>query len=51
MNDLGVDVPANRFLEELRTHRPDIMAMSALLTLAMPEMENVIRKVEEAGLT
>jgi corrinoid protein of di/trimethylamine methyltransferase len=50
VNDLGVDVPANRFLEELRTHRPDIMAMSALLTLAMPEMENVIRKVEEAGL-
>lgn len=50
VNDLGVDVPANRFLEELRTHRPDIMAMSALLTLAMPEMENVMRKVEEAGL-
>jgi corrinoid protein of di/trimethylamine methyltransferase len=48
--DLGVDVPANRFLQELRTHRPDIMAMSALLTLAMPEMENVIRKVEEAKL-
>jgi corrinoid protein of di/trimethylamine methyltransferase len=50
VNDLGVDVPANRFLEELRTHRPDIMAMSALLTLAMPEMENVMRKVEEVGL-
>jgi corrinoid protein of di/trimethylamine methyltransferase len=50
VNDLGVDVSANRFLEELRTHRPDIMAMSALLTLAMPEMENVIRKVEEAKL-
>lgn len=50
VNDLGVDVSANRFLEELRTHRPDIMAMSALLTLAMPEMENVIRKVEEVGL-
>ena len=50
VNDLGVDVPANRFLQELRTHRPDIMAMSALLTLAMPEMENVIRKVEEAKL-
>jgi len=50
VNDLGVDVSANRFLEELRTHRPDIMAMSALLTLAMPEMENVMRKVEEVGL-
>ena len=50
VNDLGVDVPANRFLQELRTHRPDIMAMSGLLTLAMPEMENVIRKVEEAKL-
>ena len=50
VTDLGVDVSVDRFLQELRTHRPDIMAMSALLTLAMPEMENVIRKVEEAKL-
>jgi 5-methyltetrahydrofolate--homocysteine methyltransferase len=50
VTDLGVDVPVDRFLQELRTHRPDIMAMSALLTLAMPEMENVIRKVEETKL-
>jgi 5-methyltetrahydrofolate--homocysteine methyltransferase len=48
--DLGVDVPANRFLQELRIQKPDIMGMSALLTLAMPEMESVIRRVEEAKL-
>jgi 5-methyltetrahydrofolate--homocysteine methyltransferase len=48
--DLGVDVPADRFVQTLRTQKPDILAMSALLTVAIPEMENVIRKIDEAEL-
>jgi methanogenic corrinoid protein MtbC1 len=48
--DLGVDVSADRFVQALRAHKPDILAMSALLTIAMPEMETVIRKVEESQL-
>jgi len=48
--DLGVDRPAHLFLEMSHRHNADILAMSALLTVAMPEMQNVMRKVEEAGL-
>jgi len=47
--DLGVDVPAEKFLETVRTQKPDILGMSALLTVTMPEMENVIRELEKAG--
>jgi len=48
--DLGVDASADRFVQALREHKPDILAMSALLTVALPEMENVIREVEDSQL-
>lgn len=47
--DLGVDVPAERFLEAVRTQKPDIVAMSALVTTTMPEMKNVIKELVKAG--
>lgn len=47
--DLGVDVSAEKFLETVRTQNPDILAMSALVTTTMPEMENVIKKLAKAG--
>jgi len=48
--DLGVDVPAEKFVEALRERKPDILAMSALLTATMPEMETVIKEVEKAKI-
>ncbi|MEM2273524.1 MAG: corrinoid protein [Candidatus Bathyarchaeia archaeon] len=48
--DLGVDVPPERFIEAAKEHKPDIIAMSALLTTTMDEMENVIKALKEAGL-
>jgi len=48
--DLGVDVPAEKFLEAVRERKPDILAMSALLTVTMTEMENVIKEIKKAGL-
>lgn len=48
--DLGIDVPADAFVEAVRTHKPDILAMSALLTTTVSEQQLVIRKLEEAGL-
>ena len=33
--DLGVDVPPERFIEAAKEHKPDIIAMSALLTLSL----------------
>ena len=48
--DLGVDVSAEKFVEAVREHKPDIVAMSALLTTTMVNMEKVVKALEEAGL-
>lgn len=48
--DLGVDVPAERFAEAVEKYRPDIVAMSALLTTTMKNMERVVKTLEERGL-
>jgi 5-methyltetrahydrofolate--homocysteine methyltransferase len=43
--DLGVDVSPEGFLKAVKEHTPDILAMSALLTTTMVEMENVVEKL------
>jgi len=47
--DLGVDVPAEKFLETVQTQKPDILALSALVTTTMPEMKIVIKELVKAG--
>jgi len=48
--DLGVNVKAENFVEQVSGHRPQILGLSALLTTTMPQMELVINALEEAGL-
>jgi methanogenic corrinoid protein MtbC1 len=48
--DLGVDVPAERFVEAVRLYHPDILAMSALLTTTAQNTRQVIQALEAAGL-
>lgn len=48
--DLGKDVSSEKFVNAIREHAPDIVAMSALLTTTMPEQKNVIEALKEAGL-
>jgi len=48
--DLGVDVSPEQFVEAVKKNKPDIVAMSALLTTTMIEMENTIKALEKAGL-
>ncbi|UCD73157.1 MAG: cobalamin-dependent protein, partial [Candidatus Bathyarchaeota archaeon] len=48
--DLGVDVSSESFIEAAKNHNPDIIAMSALLTLSMSEMEDVVEKLKQGGL-
>jgi 5-methyltetrahydrofolate--homocysteine methyltransferase len=48
--DLGVDVPATTFVDAVRQHSPDIVAMSALLTITMTNMPDIITALEKAGL-
>jgi 5-methyltetrahydrofolate--homocysteine methyltransferase len=44
--DLGVDVPAEKFLAAIQEHRPQIIGLSALLTTTMLEMGKVIEAVK-----
>lgn len=48
--DLGTDVPPAEFIEAVKEHQPDIVAMSALLTTTMTNMKDVIEALEEEDL-
>jgi 5-methyltetrahydrofolate--homocysteine methyltransferase len=48
--DLGVDVLPDEFIKAVKDHKPDLMALSALLTTTMNFMEMTIVKLAEAGL-
>ena len=48
--DLGVDVPVDAVVEAVREHRPEVLALSGLLTLAFDSMKETVNGVVEAGL-
>ena len=48
--DLGTDVSTEQFVEAVREHRPDVLALSALLTTTMVNMQTTIDALKEAGL-
>lgn len=47
VEDLGVDVPPEDFVEAARRSRPDIIGLSGLLTLAFESMRGTIALVRE----
>lgn len=48
--DLGVDVSAEQFVSAVKTHKPDILGLSSMLTTTMRNMAAVIKALQEAGL-
>jgi 5-methyltetrahydrofolate--homocysteine methyltransferase len=48
--DLGIDVPAERFVEAVRSNDARLVGLSALLTSTMPHMATVIDALRDAGL-
>jgi 5-methyltetrahydrofolate--homocysteine methyltransferase len=48
--DLGVDVKPEDLIEAVKEHQPDIVAMSALLTTTMGNMNTALTMLEEAGI-
>jgi len=50
ITDLGVDVPAERFLSEVKEKKPDILCLSSLLTHTMTELGTVIEQLKRNGL-
>lgn len=45
--DLGVDVDTAHFLEMIEKEKPDVVALSALLTTTMRSMEEVVQAVRQ----
>jgi len=50
VQDLGEDVPAEKFVEKVRELKPDILGLSALMTTTITEQRNVIEALKKAGL-
>jgi 5-methyltetrahydrofolate--homocysteine methyltransferase len=48
--DLGVDVSPGQIVEAVKTHQPQFVGLSALLTTTMSTMIETIEALEEAGL-
>jgi 5-methyltetrahydrofolate--homocysteine methyltransferase len=48
--DVGIDIAPEKFVEAVKTEKPDLMGMSALLTTTMPSMEKTIDALVEAGV-
>lgn len=48
--DLGVDVPPERFVEEIERFRPPIVVLSGTMTFASESMRRTIARIAECGL-
>ena len=48
--NMGVDISPEKFAEAVREHKPDILALSALLTTTMLAMKDTIEVLQEEGL-
>ena len=47
VEDLGVDVPAQRFLERVQSNPPDVIGLSGLLTIAYESMKETVHLLGE----
>jgi corrinoid protein of di/trimethylamine methyltransferase len=47
--DLGIDVPASKFVDEAEKNNADIIALSALMTTTMPQQREVIEHLKARG--
>jgi len=50
VHDLGVDIPAQKFVDAIKETSPDVVALSGLLTLAFDSMKCTVDTIKEAGL-
>lgn len=50
VEDLGMNVSRDKFVDAVRRHRPDVLAMSALMTTTVTGMRDVIEGIKEADL-
>ncbi|HEX7713728.1 MAG TPA: corrinoid protein [Bacillota bacterium] len=50
VTDLGSNVAVEKFIAAVRENKPDILALSALLTTTMPRMAETIQRLKDEGL-
>jgi 5-methyltetrahydrofolate--homocysteine methyltransferase len=50
VKDIGVDVPAEKFVDAIREFKPDVVGMSGFLTQAFDQMKVTIEALKKAGL-
>jgi 5-methyltetrahydrofolate--homocysteine methyltransferase len=50
VKDLGVDVPAEKFVESIRDFKPQVVGLSGFLTLAFDAMKETVGAIQAAGL-
>lgn len=48
--DLGVDVPAQKFVDKIKESGASIVGLSGFLTLAFDSMKNTVQAIKDAGL-
>jgi 5-methyltetrahydrofolate--homocysteine methyltransferase len=48
--DLGINTPAEKFIDTIKKEKADIVGMSALLTTTMGYMQVVVDKLKEEGI-
>ncbi len=51
VKDLGVDVPAAKFVEVMKEFQPQVVGLSGFLTLAYDPMKNTVKALRDAGFT
>jgi len=50
VHDLGVDVPASKFVETIKKVKPQVVGMGALLTVAFESLKSTVEAIQAAGL-
>ncbi len=50
VHDIGLNVTAEEFVAGIRKYQPDILAMSALMTMTAPEQRKVVESLQAEGL-
>jgi 5-methyltetrahydrofolate--homocysteine methyltransferase len=50
VRDIGIDVPVQTFIDEVKSFKPAVLGLSGFLTLAFDSMKETIEAIEAAGL-
>ena len=50
VHDLGIDVPVEQFVSAVQEHKPQVVGLSGLLTLAFDAMKDTVEGLAAAGL-